>query len=312
MRRLMTLVGALLVGSAVTATPALATFHLEKVNEVMLASGTGDTSVQFVELLDKGGTEEQFTPVFAPYKLVIYDGAGNKLGEHMLDPAGLRAAASGTPYLVSTAAADAAFGVKGDERLDVSLPTSAGQACFEANPNPPAFSCVTWGAVTKPVPTNSMGTGSAHGPLPPNGESDQRQADDSIVAAPPTPKAQNRGATTPATPPAAFAGAVVIGHRAKVDARGRARMRLSCPAGTSGSCKVRLTLNAARRGARLGRASIEIAPGKQATVLVVLSRSARRQLRSHRTLTARASVTAHDGAGSTKSTSFRLTLVRSG
>src|SRR5437899_10517104 len=127
MRRIVTLAALTLVSLGLLAGPALATFHLNMVNEVMLASGSGDASIQFVEFLDKGGgTEEQFTPVFAPYKLVVYDAAGNKLGEHTLSASGLRSAtAAGREYLVSTAAADAAFGVTGDERLDVSLPLAA-------------------------------------------------------------------------------------------------------------------------------------------------------------------------------------------
>src|SRR5712671_1615038 len=107
-------------GLGALAAPALATFHLNKVNEVMLASSSGDSGVQFVELLDRGGVEEQFTPVFAPYKLVLYNGAGNKLAEQTLDPTGLRgSAAAGREYLISTQAADSAFGVTGDERLVV-------------------------------------------------------------------------------------------------------------------------------------------------------------------------------------------------
>src|SRR5438046_2109610 len=126
--------GAILVSLALPAA-AHATFHLEKVNEVMLASSSGDSGVQFVELLDQGGSEEAFTPVFAPYKLVIYDAAGNKLGEHMLDPTGLRSAASsGAPYLISTPAADSAFGATGHDHLDVALPLSARHASFAANP----------------------------------------------------------------------------------------------------------------------------------------------------------------------------------
>jgi hypothetical protein len=58
---------------------------------------------------------------------------------------------------------------------------------------------MAYGAITKPVATNSTGTGTVHGPLPPNGESDQRQPDGSVVAAPPTPKARNRSATAPTT-----------------------------------------------------------------------------------------------------------------
>jgi len=59
------------------AAPAQATYHLNMVNEVMLVSNSGDASVQFVEFLDNGGSEEQFTPAFAPYKLVVYAAAGN-------------------------------------------------------------------------------------------------------------------------------------------------------------------------------------------------------------------------------------------
>src|SRR3954453_8426298 len=242
MRRFAALFVGSFVVAGVWAAPAFATFHLEMANEVMLASSGGDASVQFVEMLDHGGSEEAFTPVFAPYKLVIYDAAGNKLGEHGLNPDALRAAASGREYLISTAAADAAFGVSGDERLDVSLPRSAGQACFEANPNPPAFSCLTWGAITKPVATNSMGTGSASGPVPPNGASDQRQADDSVVAATPTPRAPNRS-TAPGSPAIAtpFAGIGVVSRTAKVK-RGRVAVRLRCPVGTNGSCRGTVTL----------------------------------------------------------------------
>ena len=163
------------------------------VNEFMLASGSGDGSVQFVEFLDNGGTEESFPPVFAPFKLVIYDGAGNELGEQTLSANGLRAAAAADrEYLVSTPAADSAFGVTGDEKLTVALPAGSGQVCYVANQNPSAYSCMTYGTITKPIQTSSMGTGSVHGPVPPNGQSDQRQPDGSVIAAAPTPKAKKR------------------------------------------------------------------------------------------------------------------------
>jgi len=58
--------------------------------------------------------------------------------------------------------------------------------------------------------------------------------------------------------------------------------------------------------------AIEIGPEKSATVRVQLSRAARRQLRAHPRLAARAVVTAHHASGSTRTRSFRLTLVRSG
>lgn len=298
MRRLVALTAVMLAALAALASPAWATFHLNTVNEVMLASQSGDPGVQFVEFLDRGGTEEQFTPVFAPYKLVIYDPAGNKLGEQTLNPNGLRsAAAAGREYLVSTAAADAAFGVTGDEPLTVTLPP-AGQACFEANPTPPAFSCLTWGAIVKPVQTNSMGTGSVHGPVPPNGESDQRQPDGTVVAAAPTPKAPNRGASGGT----AFAGVKLKARSAPVR-HGKARVSLVCPAG-SGGCSGQISL-----GKALGSATFRIADGATATVAVPLSRAARRRLRHGRIKTT-AVIVARDGAGDSKRTAQKLTLTR--
>jgi hypothetical protein len=309
-RRTGVLAALTVVGVAVLAAPAQATFHLEKVNEVMLASKTGDAGVQFVELLDRGGSEEAFTPVFAPYKLVVYDAAGNKLGEHGLNPDGLRAAASGREYLISTAAADAAFGVSGDERLDVSLPRNAGQACFEANPNPPAFSCITWGAITKAVATNSMGSGSASGPVPPAGASDQRQADGSVVAAIPTPKAPNRS-TAPGNPAIVtpFAGIRVVSRTAKVKRR-RVAIRLRCPVGSNGSCRGKVTLSARRGRAVFGSARFAIAASKSKPVRIRLSRVALRRLARHRRLAARVRVDARDAAGTPRTSRGGLTIIR--
>ena len=317
MRRFAIVVVLALAALGLLAQSAWATFHLQMVNEVMLASGGGDTGVQFVELLDKGGTEEQFTPVFGPYKLAVYDAAGNKLGEHMLDPSGLRsAAASGREYLISTAAADAAFGVTGDERLDVALPAGAGQACFEANPSPPAFSCMTWGTITKPVPTNSMGTGSVSGPSPPNGQSDQRLTDNSVVAATPTPKAPNRasgsggGGGGGGGGSATFAGVSFAARKASVDSRGRAAIALSCPAG-SGGCSGKVTVTRTGTSARtikLGSAQFRIAAGTTSKVKVKLSRAARKLLARKGKLKARARVAAKDAAGRSKTSSAGLTL----
>lgn len=318
MRRFAVLLVVAVAGLGLLAQPAWATFHLNMVNEVMLASGSGDTGVQFVELLDKGGTEESFTPVFAPYKLVIYDAAGNKMAEHTLDPNGLRAAAaSGQEYLVSTAAADMTFGVTGDERLDVSLPQGAGQACFEANPNPPAFSCMTWGTITKPVPTNSMGTGSVSGPSPPNGQSDQRLADNSVVAAAPTPKAPNHagsgaggGGGGGGGSTSAFAGVGFASKTARVDRHGRASVAMSCPA-SSGGCSGKVTLTAAGKNAsatKLGSAPFKIAAGKTAKVKVKLSKTARKLLARRHKVKARVRVDSSDAAGHHKTTSGTVTL----
>jgi hypothetical protein len=288
----------------VWATPAFATFHLEMVNEVMLASGSGDSSVQFVELLDHGGTEEQFTPVFAPYKLVIYDAAGNKLGEHQLDPTGLRAAAmADREYLISTAAANTAFGVMGDETLDVQLPLTAGQACFEANPNPPAFSCLTWGTITKPVPTNMQGTGTVKGPVPPNGKSDQRLSDNSVVAATPTPKAVNKADKS-------FAGVTFVGkHNVMVDNKRRARIKLACPKG-SGGCTGKLKLRAKSGSPKsLGSADFTIRGAHTKSVVVKLSSAAMKRLKRAGHINAKATASASDAAGRPHQTKANLKLL---
>ena len=308
MRRGGILLAGLVVAMALMAQTALATFHVNMANEVMLASASGDTGVQFVEFLDHGGSEEVFPPVFAPFRLAVYDGAGNKLGEQVLDPAGLRAAAAADKeYLVSTAAADAAFGVTADERLTVTLPQGSGQACFEANPNPPAFSCLTWGTISKPVATNSMGTGSLHGPTPANGQSDQRLANNSVVAAPPTPKAHNAAASGGGGGSKPFAGVRAGSGRGSVDRRGRAHVALSCPAG-SGRCTGKLTLRAVRGRTTFGSAAFSIKAGRTKTLAVPLTAGAMRRLASKHSLKARAVARARDAAGRSKTSSSTIVL----
>jgi hypothetical protein len=310
MRRIGILVAGFVVGMGVLASPAFATFHLEMVNEVMLASGTGDSTVQFVELLDHGGTEEQFTPVFAPYRLAVYDGAGNPLGAQMLDPTGLRTAASANKeYLLSTPAADAALGVTGDAPLTVALPAGSGQACFEANPG--AFSCLTWGTVSKPVETNSMGTGSVHGDAPPNGQSAQRQEDNSVVSASPTPKAKNAagggggGGGGGGTP---FAGVGIGTTKARVDRSGRVSLKLSCPTG-SGGCTGRITLTTGKHHKPIGKAQFTLKDGSKATAKVKLSAAARKALARSGKVKARAVVRAKDAAGQSKQTSGKVVVL---
>jgi hypothetical protein len=315
MRRIVfLLIGSFAIAGA-SAAPALATFHLEMANEALLASSAGDSGVQFVELLDHGGSEEAFTPVFAPYKLVIYDAAGNKLGEHQLSPDGLRAAAmADREYLVSTPAADAAFGVSGDEALDVQLPLTAGQACFQANPDPPAFSCLTWGTISKPVPTNGQGTGSVNGPVPANGKSDQRLADNTVVAASPTPKAPNKADSggPGSGNPAPFDGVGFGKRRVKVDRAGRARVRLTCPAGSTG-CTGRLTLRArAKPHTKLGSAQFTIGDGRGKRVVVKLNAAAIKRLNERGRLKANAVAVARDGAGQRGRTNAALVLVAPG
>jgi hypothetical protein len=308
MRRLGILVLGLLAGLCLAAEPALATFHLNLVNEVMLDSSGGDPSVQFVELLDHGGTEEAFPPVFAPFKLTVYDAAGNKLGEQTLDPAKLRAAAAADKeYLISTPTADAAFGVTADEKLTVTLPQGAGQACFEGNPG--TVSCMTWGTITKPVTMSSNGTGAVHGPVPANGQSDQRLSDNSVVAAAPTPKARNKapsgGGGGGGGGGGAFAGVGFPSASARVDAKGRAHVAVSCPAG-SGGCSGKLTLNSGKK--TIGSAKFTVAAGASKKVAVKLSAAARTRLAKHGSLKARAVAMAKDAAGAGQRSSAAIVL----
>ncbi|MEA2374074.1 MAG: hypothetical protein QOD53_537 [Thermoleophilaceae bacterium] len=321
MRRL-TIPAVLFAILALPIASAQATFHLEKVNEVVLASSGGDLSAQFLELYDQGGMEESFTPAFAPYGLSVYDAAGKPLpgDSQTLDATGLRnAAAADKQYLVSTPAADTAFGVTGDEKLTVSLPLSAGQACYTGMGGTP-FSCVTWGCITHAVSTNSMGTGSAAGAVPPNGMSAQRQADDAIQIAAPTPKAPNRAGTSPAVCPggggAQFAG-VKIPTQHVTAKKGKASIAATCPAKAQGSCDGKLVLktakavttaNGKKKVLTLGKASFSIAAGAKGHALVKLSRVGRKALAKHGKLSAVATSTAHDGSGKSTVTAGKLTL----
>jgi hypothetical protein len=162
--------------------------------------------------------------------------------------------------------------------------------------------------ITKPVGINMFGTGSANGPVPPNGESDQRQGN-AILAACPTPKAPNTSKTCGTTKPS-FAGVSFAAHTANVDRRGRALVRLRCPAGTNGSCLGTLTLKPVSGRGRFGSAQFRISATKTATVVVKLSSAGRRALgRHHGKLAVLAIATAHDSAGTQKTTSLKPKLV---
>jgi hypothetical protein len=65
-----------LVASLVAAGTAAADHHLMRVNEVLLSSG-GDTSKQFVELLDSA--DEPFPTAKGPYELACSMAPGQRL-----------------------------------------------------------------------------------------------------------------------------------------------------------------------------------------------------------------------------------------
>jgi hypothetical protein len=169
--------------------PAQASFHLMRVNEVMLSTG-GDSSAQFVELIDP--SDEPFPSSTGPYKIVVYDAAGAKLGAHTISTTLLQGRDNTQPLLISTAAADAALGVTGDERLDVALPAT-GQLCYTAGSSESAIDCIAWGCITTPADS-----GLTRVPAPADGQSVQLQSasGSAFQLAQPTPKAQNAAGST--------------------------------------------------------------------------------------------------------------------
>jgi hypothetical protein len=175
-----------------SAVPAQASFHLMRINEVMLSTG-GNTGAQFVEMLDS--VDEPFPPGSAPYKIVVYDTNGARLGAHTMSQALLAGRDNTQPLLISTAAADAALGVTGDEVLDVPLPAT-GQLCYTAGSSESRIDCIAWGCIATAVSSSDIRV-----PAPADGQSVQRQGTSSSVfqLASPTPKAQNvAGSTAPA------------------------------------------------------------------------------------------------------------------
>jgi hypothetical protein len=177
------------LGLLLAAVPAQASFHLMRVNEVMLSTG-GDATAQFVELIDP--SDEPFPSSTGPYKVVVYDASGTRLGAHTISTALLQGRDNTQPLLISTPTADAALGVAGDEALDVALP-SVGQLCYTAGSSEAAIDCVGWGCIVTAVSSSVERV-----PAPPDGQSVQRQdvTGSSFQLAQPTPKAANVAGTT--------------------------------------------------------------------------------------------------------------------
>jgi hypothetical protein len=233
------------------------------------------------------------------------------------------ASASGNrPYLISTAAADAAFPTAtGDETLTVSLPRTAGQACYTAGSGETAYSCITWGCITHFVSTS--GTGSFHGAVPANGMSAQRQPSDAVQIAAPTPKATNVAGASPRACATSGGGAQFSGVKVPKQTvtvkNGKAPVLVKCPAKAKGSCVGKLTLKTAKavkdskgkkRVITLGSANFTIAAGKSKTVKVKLSKQGKFVVAHHDSVKAVGTAKAHDGTGKSKTTSGKVTLKR--
>jgi hypothetical protein len=184
LRRILIVAVSSLAAAATLVAPARASDHLLEVNEVMVSTG-GNPAAQFVELLDP--FNEPFPS--PPYKLVVFDANGNRLGAHELG-GDANIIDSNVPMLISTPAADAALGVKGDQALSVPLPTAAGQITYTRGPGEQPIHTFTWGCINTPVSSFAD-----QGPAPPDGQSAQRQANGAITLGAPTPKAQNSSGT---------------------------------------------------------------------------------------------------------------------
>lgn len=306
---------------ALVALPAVAqaSFHQQKVNEVMLASASGDSSVQFVEFFDPA--PEPFPSFLGPYRLVIYDAAGHRLGGQDLDATKMAAASSNRPYLVSTPAADAAFPTAtGDQTLTTSFPKSPGQACYTVGSGETAYSCITWGCITHFVDA-SAGAGSFHGAVPANGKSAQRQGNDSVQIASPTPKAANIAGTSP--PACASSGIPFVGVQIPKQSvtvkKGKAPVSVKCPAKAKGNCVGKLTVKTAKavkdskgnkRVITLGSVQFTIAAGKTKTVKVPLTKNGKFVVAHHKSVKSTATAKSHDGTGKSKTTSGIVTVKR--
>ena len=286
-----------------------------RINEVKL----GDD--RFVELLDPA--DETFPTPQAPYKLVVFDGAGAKVGAQPIPEALLQGRDNTQPLLLSDTG--------GDVPLSVTLP-SPGQACFTKGAGEQKVSCVSWGCVA-----TTVSGGSTRIPAPGPGQSSQRQGVGSTVfhLAAPTPKATNiagatadpcepappgadpgaggsggsggaGGATTPPKPKLTIKGGSVLTLKG-----GAVAFTFACGAGAACSGKATLTApqggnQRAARTLTIGTAKIKIAAGTSAKIKIKLNKSGKKLLRKKgKKVNARLTVTLTGGGALGKSLTLR-------
>jgi hypothetical protein len=154
-----------------------------KVSEIALAAGV-DAPVQFVELRDDAA--EPFPALTAPYKIVVYDGGGTRVGAVDVTM-GLTNYLSTEPYTVST-------GAPADQALTVTLPAASGQVCFTNGAGETKVHCIAYGCPTTVFP------GAQSGQVPALGQSLQRLSATDLALGAPTPDAANTAATPAACP----------------------------------------------------------------------------------------------------------------
>lgn len=166
----------------VAAQSAVADHHLMKVSELMLSSG-GNPAAQFVELRDD--FDEPFPASLEPYKVVVYDGAGARVGAQELSPNPFSSRDNTQPFLIASDATG--LGAVRDAALTVALPTAAGHVCFTRQAIESRVHCVAYGCPAAPL------SGSQVGRAPGDGQSLQRTASGLAIGSP-TPKATNAAA----------------------------------------------------------------------------------------------------------------------
>jgi hypothetical protein len=315
--------GLFAVVALIAAPSAMATFHQNRVTEVLTSNG-GSGAQQFVELQDPG---EPFPATSGPYWLVVYSPAGAPLASEQLSNTTLASAAAQGPMLISTAAYDAAAGKIGTFALTVSLPGAAGQACFAHGASKEVVHCMSWGTIEAQAP-NPLAPPTA-GAAPSDGMSLQTQCDGSAAVAAPTPGAANAAVATcgkpaspPPTPPGGPPGggkggegpkappaggakqpaATIQGRRARVSSAGIVHFTVVCPGQASSACAGTLTLRDGSR--RVGSKPFSVAAGGSRPVALKLKRAERTKLQRRGSV----SLTLEIAGAGTAPRSVRVTL----
>lgn len=108
------------------------------------------------------------------------------------------------------------------------------------------------------------------------------------------------------TLPAAFTGVVIRTRLARLS-HGKASISLGCPAGIVGPCTARLKLSAGKKLGTAGKGTLKIRAGHRHALAVSISRKVRKRLKRG-SIKVKATVTAHDGAGHTKTTTRTIKL----
>ena len=278
-----------------------------RIDEVMLAHG--GRAAQFVELRDSA--DEQFPDEHAPYRVVVYDFEGNRVGTHTIDPELLQGRDNRQALLLATEAASTTLNVAADEPLRVPLPPR-GEACFTYGAGETRVSCVAWGCVANPV-----GGAGPYQP-PPDSRSLQRQGRGSVwQVSRPTARTTNRVGTTGEAcpsppreaepdqpdapqgpspqfvpPPPEGVADVELDLTRRLAVKGRrVAFRAECLAGGL-DCDGRAVLRRRGKGRpRLGVASFSIPAGTTKKVRIKLSKRTMRALRRKGRLKAKVVVT---------------------